>query len=208
MHSSTPSARKARHSAPSTKVKSRRRNILQHLSVEEMRLLNGGSVGSDGGGNQRCAANTGTGGSSSDGSSGHASMSDSQTSGSPPAEYARIMGISGSGASSGGVGGLTSVSNGYKSVLKSVPEDDSATTPSAAQPTTGSTTGRLGLDGSNNRSFGSSGSSSKKSSSRSRHRNNKVRDEMFFLFILHVIYINVPDTEKDSSLSQYKSFCE
>ncbi|CAL8072668.1 unnamed protein product [Orchesella dallaii] len=175
---STPSARKARHSAPSSKVKSRRRNILQHLSVEEMRLLNGGSVSGGGGGNQRCAANTGTGGSSSDGSSGHASMSDSQTSGSPPAEYARIMGISGSGASAGGVG-LTSVSNGYKSVLKSVPEDDSATTP-VIQQTTGST-GRLGgLDGNsgNNRSFGSSGSSSKKSSSRSRHRNNKQQDSL------------------------------
>jgi len=101
------------------------------------------------------ANNTGTGGSSSDGSSGHASMSDSQTSGSPPAEYARLMGNGGN--------------SNYKAVLKSVPEDDLSTVTTRM--------GAIGADKSNESSsykVSLLNGSKKSSSSRSRHRNNKV----------------------------------
>ncbi|CAG7837994.1 unnamed protein product [Allacma fusca] len=147
---STPSERKSRHSAPSSKLKSRRRNILQHLSMEEMRLLNSHQRGNNNN-NNNCNSNTNTGGSSSDGSSGHASMSDSQTSGSPPAEYARIT--------SGG-----NLSHSYKSVLKSVPEDEVNLSNST----------RLDSKSDGNRSSSSQNvTGSKKSSSRSRHRNKE-----------------------------------
>ena len=111
--------------------------------------------------------NTGTGGSSSssDGSSGHASMSDSQTSGSPPAPVADYAKLTGPG------------STNYKSVLKSVPEDEAGL---------GSAT-RLVLSpektDSGHRSGGSNsaGSSGKRSSSKSRNR-NKVKKNYKSLF--------------------------
>jgi hypothetical protein len=171
-----------------------------------MRLLSTGP--------QRFANNTGTGGSSSDGSSGHASMSDSQTSGSPPAEYARLGANGAPGdallndssttntnsTTSGGNANLSS-NNSYKSVLKSVPEDESNVSSSSNLNNSASVVGGSSLLGSasarlsgiihaseskgspDKRSSGdtSLGSSGGKKSSRSRHR-NKVKNGFLHLF--------------------------
>ncbi len=161
-----------------------------------MRLLNSGG----GNGPQRVinSTNTGTGGSTSDGSSGHASMSsDSQTSGSPPAEYVTSSSIS---ATTGNLvpstnnnnnnatpspGGLNT--SGYKSVLKSVPEDETNSITASVNSGINSTTntivsspGRslLPVIGSSENKAGNSDRKSldssfgsKKSSRSSRHRN-------------------------------------
>jgi len=102
------------------------------------------------------ANNTGTGGSSSsEASSGHASMSsDSQTSGSPPApaDYSKLTGTP------------ASIITNYKSVLKSVPEDESGSNRFISEK----------CSDSGNRSAGSSHSGGKKGS-KSKHHRNKVK---------------------------------
>jgi len=133
--------------------------------------------------------NTGTGGSSSsDGSSGHASMSDSQTSGSPPAEYARITGnnlgnLNVLNSSNQVTNGVINTSSSYKSVLKSVPEDESNNNSNSG--IVGSPVGRFGITGIDKTATGekrlgdnSLSSSGGKKSSRSRHR-NKVNTIIF-----------------------------
>lgn len=104
--------------------------------------------------------NTGTGGSSSsEASSGHASMSDSQTSGSPPApaDYSKLTATP------------TSIITNFKSVLKSVPEDESGSSRLINEKSN---------ESGNSRSGGSTHSTNGKSKgSKSRSHRNKVNSD-------------------------------
>jgi len=136
-----------------------------------MTALNNGNSGKglNGGSNETTgvvlgANNTGTGGSSSsEASSGHASMSDSQTSGSPPApaDYSKLTGTP------------VPIITNFKSVLKSVPEDDSGSRNFINEKGGGGDSG--------NRSAGSSYNSGKKGSKSRHHRAKVAQTNMNFV---------------------------